>query len=498
MKSVKIMGNMMLASVFWVGASLADSKWDPDPRAKEIPPYDGRQPDMSKPVQVFILMGQSNMLGFGRTLGNEERSLQHAVQEEGLYPYLVDAEGNWVVRRDVRNVRVMNFRDHKNEWMTIDRANIGPEIGIGWHLGNVIDAPVLILKSCIGNRSLGWDLLPPGTPSLDGEPGYRGTKDNPEMTDVKPDAGWYAGKQYDDDIGSAKQVLENLDKYVPGATDYEVVGFFWWQGDKDMRNSTHSKHYEDNLARLLRALRNDFNAPNAKFVSATLGQTTLSTGGGQGLLRDAKFNLADPQKHPDFAGHVAAVFTHPLSKGGSSSGHYNNHAQTYMNVGEAMGWAMVQLLQGSGGARPGAGRSAGMGRQPAAGAPRRITPENYDRLQSGLQQALSGLSRMGKLQELPFNVSATAATVWLKSATPDGTLTFGMVGSDRTADVPWATMSPEDQAILARLAAQIEPENGDLLGIVAVYTELMGDPRLASEIFGRAGQNRARWEALLQ
>ncbi len=492
---MKFMGNIMLASIFLVGASLADSKWDPDPRAKEIPPYDGRQPDMSKPVQVFILMGQSNMLGFGATLShrsNSERTLLHAVKEEGLYPYLVDTEGDWVVRRDVRNVRVMNFRDHKNEWMTIDRANIGPEIGIGWHLGNVIDAPVLILKSCIGNRSLGWDLLPPGTPSLDGEPGYRGTKDNPEMTDVKPDAGWYAGKQYDDDIGSAKQVLENLDKYVPGATDYEVVGFFWWQGDKDMRNNTHSKHYEDNLARLLRALRNDFNAPNAKFVSATLGQTTLSTGGNQGLLRDAKFNLADPQKHPDFAGHVAAVFTHPLSMGGSSSGHYNNHAQTYMNVGEAMGWAMVQLLEGSGGARSTARRAA------VAEQARRISPENFTQLQHELQQVLSGLSRQGKLEEIALNLSMTDATVWLKRATPDGVLTLGVVGSERSADLPWSSMEPADQAILARLAVHLDPDNGDTLGIAAVYTELLGNPQQARDIFGRAGQSRARWEGLLQ
>jgi hypothetical protein len=31
------------------------------------------------------------------------------------------------------------------------------------HLGHVTDAPVMILKSCIGNRALGWDLLPPGS-----------------------------------------------------------------------------------------------------------------------------------------------------------------------------------------------------------------------------------------------------------------------------------------------------------------------------------------------
>jgi hypothetical protein len=30
-------------------------------------------------------------------------------------------------------------------------------------MGHIYDEPVLILKACIGNRSLGWDLLPPGS-----------------------------------------------------------------------------------------------------------------------------------------------------------------------------------------------------------------------------------------------------------------------------------------------------------------------------------------------
>ena len=30
-------------------------------------------------------------------------------------------------------------------------------------LGNALDAPVMLLKCCIGNRALGWDLLPPGS-----------------------------------------------------------------------------------------------------------------------------------------------------------------------------------------------------------------------------------------------------------------------------------------------------------------------------------------------
>ena len=49
-------------------------------------------------------------------------------------------------------------------------------------------------------------------------------------------------------------------------------------------------------------------------------------------------------KYPEFKGNVASVYTHPLSKGGSSGGHYGRNAETYMNVGEAMGRAMVDLL----------------------------------------------------------------------------------------------------------------------------------------------------------
>ena len=54
--------------------------------------------------------------------------------------------------------------------------------------------------------------------------------------------------------------------------------------------------------------------------------------------------MAAPAKLPEFKGNVASVYTHPLSKGGSSGGHYSGNAETYMNVGEAMGKAMVELL----------------------------------------------------------------------------------------------------------------------------------------------------------
>ena len=238
--------------------------------------------------------------------------------------------------------------------MTIKGGGVGPEIGIGHHVGHVTDAPVMVLKSCIGNRALGWDLLPPGSESFEFtdskqvtwvHPGYKGSPERwVKGTDPKK-INWYAGMQYDGDTARAKKVLSELDKYYPGANSYEVAGFFWWQGDRDSRSQALSSRYEKNLVKLIKQLRKDFNSPNAKFVCATLGQTKKGDTSNGGKILEAMFSVdGESGKYPEFKGNVAAVYTHPLSKGGSSGGHYGGNAETYMNVGEAMGKAMAKLL----------------------------------------------------------------------------------------------------------------------------------------------------------
>ncbi len=326
----------------------------------------GRAPaDMNQPVEVFILLGQSNMLGMGK-IGpvDKDGSLENAVKQKKLYPYLGDGAGNWAERKDVRNVRVMvgkggGMQVFNNEWMTVKGRTIGPELGIGHQLGDAIDAPVMVLKSCIGNRSLGWDLLPPGSQGYEfqdknkktGEAKtyvYAGYKQSPMKWEkgTEPKAvGWYAGKQYDDDIANAKNILADLDKSYPGAKAYKIAGFFWWQGDKDRYDAGLSAHYEENLVHLIEQLRKDFDAPKAPFVIATLGQTEKGASGNEGSLLNAMFAVdGDSGKYPQFKGNVATVYSHPLSKGGASNSHYNGNAETYMNIGEAMGQAMVKLL----------------------------------------------------------------------------------------------------------------------------------------------------------
>ncbi len=337
--------------------------------------------DRTTKVKVFILLGQSNMVGMGKIKGGEG-SLENAVKEKKKYPYLLNEVGNWTERKDVRYVRVMSgkgsgMQQFNNEWMTVKTCKtIGPEFGIAHFVGDAVDAPVMLLKSCIGNRSLGWDLLPPGSGRYQAEVAEKGgqkvTKvfagytDRPDSWVVDPTKGtatepppwldkngrpieWYAGKQYDDDTSYAKKVLSDLDKYYPGAQGYEVAGFFFWQGEKDCGNTAHAAHYEQNLVRLIKQLRKDFTAPDAKFVLATLGEALKGSGGNGGMVLDAQLAVDGKSgKYPEFKGNVATVYAHPMAQGGSGNGHYGGKAEVYMDVGEAMGKAMVELMKTAG------------------------------------------------------------------------------------------------------------------------------------------------------
>ncbi len=327
---------------------------------KELPDPDGKPANQSKPVKVYILLGQSNMLGFGKVGPVETKgTLEYLVKTENKYPHLVDAENKWTVRQDVRHVFVMQRGDNmeipRNEWLT-PKDTFGPELGFGHVVGFLHDEPVLLLKACIGNRSLGWDLLPPGSERFEFEgkiyAGYKDTSPSWDKGAEPKSVPWYAGKQYDDDIGNAKKVLANIADYYPEyqGQGYEVAGFVWWQGHKD-QNPAHASRYEQNLVRLIKTLRQDFNAPNAKFVLATIafGGDKLA---GDGLtIAQAQLAVSgETGRYPEFQGNVKAIDARPFWRDASVSPnarqdyHYYHNAETYYEVGDALGRAMAELL----------------------------------------------------------------------------------------------------------------------------------------------------------
>lgn len=299
----------------------------PAAHADEAPPPD------AKPLKVFILMGQSNMVGFGRINGDGPGTLNTLVRTEGKYQHLIDDEGNWRVRDDVYFIDITNRRIAR--WLTpgVMGRNIGPEVQFGFVVGDYLDEPVLVIKAAQGNRSISFDVMPPSS-----RVGY------------KKEGKFYKGWQYDAHVADVRKILGDLKDYYPDydGRPYEIAGFCWWQGHKDAGLS--QRYYERHLVNLINDLRDEFDSPNAKFAVATVGF------GGSGMSKayrqifTAQMAVGDSDKYPEFDGNVMSFDSRPFwREGGVSPGggghHYNGNAETYMLVGDGLGKAMVEMLQ---------------------------------------------------------------------------------------------------------------------------------------------------------
>ena len=296
-------------------------------------------------VKVFILAGQSNMVGHGlletgRDPNNPANtsmvgglgSLRHMLNANpDKYGYLADpahptAQGNpgWLTRSDVMvtytgggnrsGILDANFGDNATG------GQIGPEYGFGLVVGSQLGDPVLLIKYATGGLSLFGDFRPPSS-------------------------GGNTGAYYTGMIDRTRQVLANLSTYVPGyaGQGYEIAGFGWHQGWNDMGQATAV--YETNLVNLIKDLRTEFNLPNLPVSIANTGMANSSCA----TVLQAQLNVGNPALHPEFAGTVATVDTRPFDFGtllspSSDATHWNWNGESLFNVGESMGLAMMAML----------------------------------------------------------------------------------------------------------------------------------------------------------
>jgi len=316
------------------------------------------------PFKITFLTEAANGLGWvWRT--DIPGTLDTVVKTDKKFPHLVDDQGNWTVRNDVWYKGVVTAT--ANKWLTVGcgsgAGTIGPELQFGHIMGYYHDEPVIIIKASQGNRSLGWDILPPGSErfTFDGRM-YAGYKDTPsswiEGEEKKP-VNWYAGKQYDDFVNGIHDVLDNFATHFPQYKDqgYEIAGFAWWQGHKD-GNAAHASRYEQNLVHLIKTLRKEFKAPKAPFVIATIAFGGWKMAGPHLTVANAQLAVSGEKgKYPEFAGNVLTVETRDFWKEAEESPrnqdfHYNGNAETYINVGDALGRGMCRLLENTGKIHP--------------------------------------------------------------------------------------------------------------------------------------------------
>ncbi len=309
------------------------------------------------PVRVYVLLGQSNMVGFGRIDGaDQEGTLEHLCRRQGRYPGLLREDGSWAVRDDVWCVKTTVGQ--KQGWLApgfgARDSFFGPELGFGHVVGDLHDEPVVLIKASQGNRSLGWDILPPGSERFVHEGRvYAGYEDSPlswpEGEEPEP-IDWYAGKQYDDFVRDVRAVLADLGTFFPtyDGRGHEIAGFVWWQGHKD-QNAAHASRYEQNLVRLIEALRAEFEAPEAPFAIATIGFGGDALQGHGLTVLEAQLAVSGERgKYPAFADNVRTVDARPFWRDQSVSPskqghHYHHNAETYFEVGRALGECMVAM-----------------------------------------------------------------------------------------------------------------------------------------------------------
>lgn len=294
-----------------------------------------------KPLQVFILAGQSNMEGqavadlAGQDYNDGRGTLKFLLRDPAQaarFRHLMadDASGQWAVRPDVwchyqreqqpllAGPLTMGFSVYGGT------HHFGPELQFGHVLGEHLDEQVLLIKTAWGGKSLYRDFRPPSS-------------------------GGEVGPYYTRMIQQVRDALDNLATDFPdyAGGGYELAGFVWYHGWNDgVEPRTAVPEYEQNLVHLIQDIRRDLHSPRLPVVIGELTGPWVEAPPEWEALRKAQAAAA---ARIEPAGTAAFVPTRqfvrrPEDSPNPGHGHHEfGNAETYLLVGDALANAMLNL-----------------------------------------------------------------------------------------------------------------------------------------------------------
>ncbi|MEX0776725.1 MAG: sialate O-acetylesterase [Phycisphaeraceae bacterium] len=235
-----------------------------------------------RPLQVFLLGGQSNMQGVGR---NDQLTAPYSQAFDKVQVWDAGA-GAWVPLTPPEGRPSGAF---------------GPEVAFAHAIAKAMpDERILLVKYAVGGTALYDDWAPT------------------------------QGPQYIAFMQTARAALKNLDD---AQRPYEIAGMLWLQGESDADESKGDL-YEKNLTAFVAHMREQFKTPAMPFIIArVLGYYGSATGHAK-LVRDAQVKVADADAR-------AAWFDtddQPLEY----AGHYN--AAGLIGIGNRFAESYVKLI----------------------------------------------------------------------------------------------------------------------------------------------------------
>ncbi len=286
----------------------------------------------AKPLKVFILAGQSNMQGHAKV-----STFEHIGMDPATKPMLMEmlgADGKPKVCEQVWISSIGCGKDETTEQtgkltagFGASTEKIGPEFTFGIYMEKSTDAPILIIKTSWGGKSLNTDFRSPSAgPYVFNETQLAAfQKQNKDVAAMKAEKAKATGVYYRRMIEHVKLVLADLKRVVPdydAAQGYELAGFAWFQGWNDLVDgSTYPTRdkpggyeaYSMALAHFIRDVRRDLGVPKLPFVIGVLGVggPVADYGPDEQRYKATHQNFRDamaaPAQLPEFKGNVATV-----------------------------------------------------------------------------------------------------------------------------------------------------------------------------------------------
>jgi Carbohydrate esterase, sialic acid-specific acetylesterase len=288
----------------------------------------------AKPLQVFILAGQSNMQGHAKISTIEHIGMDPATKP--MLEMMTGADGKpkvcdrvWISSIGCAGDDTTEQTGKLTAGFGATKEKIGPEFTFGLMMEKLTDAPILLIKTSWGGKSINTDFRPPSAgPYVFNESQLaQFQKQGKDIATIKAAKEKETGVYYRLMIEHVKKVLADLKRVVPGydaAQGYELAGFAWFQGWNDMVDQgTYPNRdkpggydaYTTVMAHFIRDVRKELNTPKLPFAIGVIGVggPTSEYGPGEQRYKTTHQNIRDsmaaPARMPEFKGSVAAVLT---------------------------------------------------------------------------------------------------------------------------------------------------------------------------------------------